>query len=82
MRLITTDGVIGVAVATRQDRETVSRHANAVARFLATGEVEPLEPFEGLQVEGHKLEADPDRLESWATANDLEFEDLYEASGR
>lgn len=80
MRLITRDGVVAVPVDDARDRSVVSGHAQAVARFLATGEAEVLEPFVGVEVEGHQLLTDPDALEAWAAQGELDFPEIYEAS--
>jgi hypothetical protein len=82
MRIITAEGVRAVEVSDETDRSLVGGHANAVARFLATGETDPLTPFHDVLIAGHKLLTDPDALEAWAAQGELEFEDIYSSSGR
>jgi hypothetical protein len=82
MRLITTQGVQAVPLDDEHDRSLVGSHANAVAQFLATGDIEPLGPFRDVEIAGHRLETDPDELEAWAAQGELEFEDIYSSSGR
>ena len=82
MRLITSDGVIAAAVADETQRSLVGQHANAVAQFLATGDTKPLKPFDGVVIADHQLLTDPDALEAWAAQGELEFEDIYDVSGR
>jgi len=82
MRLITNDGVVAAAVADEAQRSLVGQHANAVAQFLATGDTKPLKPFEGVVIADRQLLTDPDELEAWAAQGELEFEDIYDASGR
>jgi hypothetical protein len=81
MRLITVSGVVAADVDSPEDRSTIGSHANAVARFLATGDTEPLDPFRDVAIGGHRLQTDPDELEAWAAQGELEFEDIYD-SGR
>jgi hypothetical protein len=81
MRLITISGVVAAEIDNPEDRSTIGGHANAVARFLATGDTEPLEPFRDVDVAGHRLQTDPGELEAWAAQGELEFEDIYD-SGR
>jgi hypothetical protein len=82
MRLITSDGVQAVFIADEDERSLVARHANAVAQFLATGDTDPLVEFVDTEVAGHRLETDPDALEAWAAEGELEFEDIYNETGR
>ena len=82
MRLITPGGVVAVPVRSPSDRSTVAGHANAVAKFLRTGDSRDLAPFVGVEIEGHELLTDLDELEAWAAWGELEFEDIYSATGR
>ena len=81
MRIITANGVEAVEVPDELDRSVLGGHANAVAQFLATGNTEPLMPYRGASVAGHRLQTDPGELEAWAAQGELEFEDIYD-SGR
>lgn len=82
MRLITAEGIQAVPIADPHERSIVGGHANAVAQFLATGETKPLAPYEGVSLAGRRLLTDPDAIEAWAAQSELEFEDVYDASGR
>ena len=82
MRLITRDGIEGLEIADERDRSVVGSHANAVAQFLATGDTKPLKPFEGVVIADRQLLTDPDALEAWAARGELEFEEIYDATGR
>lgn len=81
MRLITTQGVHAEHIPDEHERSLVGQHANAVARFLGTGDTDALVEFEDAEVAGHRLQTDPDELEAWAAQGELEFEDIYD-SGR
>jgi len=82
MRLITPSGVIAARIDNPDERSIVGRHANAVGRFLATGETDGLVPFRGVKIAGHQLQTEPDALEAWAAQGELEFEEIYDATGR
>ena len=82
MRLITTDGVKAVEIADEHERSTVGSHANAVAQFLATGDTNLLKPFDGIVIADRELLTDPDELEVWAAHGELQFEDVYDETGR
>jgi hypothetical protein len=82
MRLITAEGVVARPIEDEHERSLVGQHANAVARFLATGEIEPLTRFDDVVIVGHKLLTDPDELEAWAAQGDLEFDQIYDSTGR
>jgi hypothetical protein len=82
MRLITPDGVIAARVKAADDRTLVAQHANAVAKFVRTGDSSDLAQFEDVEVQGHVLLTDLDELEAWAAQGELEFEDIYSATGR
>ena len=59
------------------ERSTVGAHWNAIKRFLATGAVTLLHPFEGTTVAGKHLQTDPDVIEDWALQGQLDFEEIY-----
>lgn len=82
MRIIATTGVTATNVPDAGDRTTIGQHANAVRHFLDTGDTAPLRPFEDTTVEGHRLQVDPDALEAWAFEGEVEFEDIYDMTGR
>ena len=81
MRVITPEGVHVVEIPDRTHRSLLGGHANAVGHFLARGDTSVLAPYEGIEIMGHRLLTDPDALEAWAASGELEFQDLYDASG-
>jgi hypothetical protein len=83
MRVLTREeGVVTVEVTAPVERSMVGSYWNAVRDFLETGEVERLGQFDGVRIgRGHWL-TDPDELEAWAAQGELEFEDIYDSTGR
>jgi hypothetical protein len=59
----------------------ISHHANAVDRFLRTGETDALDPYRGrfIRVGGvrHRFVTDPRVLTRLGNAGEIAFEDLY-----
>jgi hypothetical protein len=78
LKILSTDGLVIRPVPSRRDRSRIAQHANAVQRFLLTGDSEPLEHFEGETVAGATFETDPQRLTRLALAGEFDFLDLYE----
>src|SRR3990172_9677348 len=70
-----------VSVRGNRQAALASAHLQAVSKFLETGEVRHLAPFEGKKVARHLLETDPDVLESMALSGGLQFEDIYSLVG-
>jgi hypothetical protein len=77
MRILTSDGVKDVELKTPEARSAVGSYWNAVQHFLATGETEPLEPWEGILIRGRLLLTDPDELERQAQIGELDIDDIY-----
>lgn len=77
MRVLTDRGVEVFPVIYWPDRSTVGQHWNDIKHFLATGDVGPLDRYQGVKVLGRRLQADPDEIERWARQGELEFEDIY-----
>lgn len=82
MRIITREGVITESIPDKEQRSVIGRHANAVQHFLATGEAKRLRSFRRTTIAGHRLQTDLDALEAWAAQGELEFEDVYDSTGR
>lgn len=82
MRIITTTGVEAVEVPDELERSLVAGHANAIRHFLDTGSTDSLMPYRSLTVAGHTLQTDPDAIEVWAAEGELDFEDIYDQTGR
>lgn len=78
MRITSTSGVVERAVRGSRQRTRLARHANAVRRYLETGDPEPLDEFRGVRIAGVELETDPDRLDEYARQGEFEWFDLYE----
>lgn len=64
----------------RRDSTTVSRHWNAVGRYLKQGDSSELERFRGVSMGGYELESDLDVIDELAARGELEFESIYELS--
>ena len=78
MRILTRDGVIDAPVEVGPgEASLLGSYWNAIRQFLETGEMDLLEPFEGVVVAGHVLETEPDWIEYWAYQGDLGFPDIY-----
>lgn len=77
IRVISTDGTTESFVRGSRVASTVGRHANAVKRFLDTGETQQLREFEGKRVAGHELETREEVLEEMARRRDLDWVSLY-----
>lgn len=74
MNVITTDGVQEVPLRSSRQASLVGEHANAVKRFLATGDEEPLRKFAGVKVAGRELEVRPEVLEELQRTSELDYE--------
>src|SRR4051794_23460323 len=79
MRILTREGVLDIEVTDPYERSIVGSYWNYVRLFLEGKESEL--PWwwreEEVRVAGHLLEVEPDWIEHWAHAGDLEFEDIY-----
>ena len=74
MNVLTTEGVLYLAVPSSRQASTVSDHANAVKKFILTGDDEPLRKFAAVKVAGHELEVRPEILEELQRTSELEYE--------
>jgi hypothetical protein len=74
MNVLATEGVLYLSVPSSRQASTVSDHANAVKKFLLTGDDEPLRKFAGVKVAGHELEVRPEVLEELQRTSELEYE--------
>ena len=80
MRVVSTEGVVDVDVRGSRQARRLAQHMNAVKQFLATGDAEALERFEGVRVAGVQLETDPERIEELGRLHELSFEDIYSSA--
>jgi len=77
MRILTTKG-IKEANLDRGDRSVVGGHWSAIGIYVRTGRVGRLREFEDLRVgKGLVLETDPDSVDRWWFAGELEFLEVY-----
>jgi hypothetical protein len=74
MNVITTEGVQEVPLRSSRQASLVAEHANAVKKFLLTGDDEPLHKFRGVKVAGHELDVRPEVLEELQRTGELEYE--------
>jgi hypothetical protein len=77
MSVLSTDGHVTVVVRGSGAASIVAEHANAVRRYLG-GDTDALDRFAGKRVAGLTLETDPDAIEAFALAGELDFEDIYD----
>lgn len=82
MRILTAAGVLEVETHDPGERSMVGTHWNAVRLFLDTGDDSALAGARGQTVSGEPLLTDPDEIEVWASAGELEFEDIYPSTGQ
>jgi hypothetical protein len=74
MNVVTTEGVVEVPLRSSRQASIVGEHANAIKKFLLTGDAEPLRKFAGVRVGGHELEVRPEVLEDLERSGELEYE--------
>jgi hypothetical protein len=77
MRILTPWGITDVELETPAGRSMVGQYWNAVQRFLATGETEPLEPFQATLIRDRLLLTDPDEIERLARIGEIDIDDIY-----
>lgn len=75
--VLTTEGLIEIALLDSREATVVGRHWSAIGRLLETGDATALRPFEGRRVGGFVLETDPDVIEELGRRGELSFEDIY-----
>ena len=78
MRILTRDGVENVELQTARGRSAVGSYWNAVQIFLATGDTEPLDSWDGILIRGRRLLTDPDEIERQARIGEIDIDDIYE----
>ncbi len=77
LSVLTTEGLVELALPTSREASLVGRHWAAIGRFLETGDASRLREFEDQSVGGFVLETDPDVIEELARRGELSFEDIY-----
>jgi hypothetical protein len=78
MRVLSSGCVERVDGLGRRDSRIAGRHANALKRYLDTGDASELQRLRGASVGGYELETDLDVIDELAARGELEFEDIYE----
>jgi hypothetical protein len=78
MTAITPDGPALVEVRGSRAASLIGKHANAVRKFVETGDARDLHKFRGKTVGGRSLATDPEVLRRLARRGEVEFEDIYE----
>lgn len=74
MNVVTTEGVQELPLRSSRQASLVGEHANAVKKFLLSGDDEPLDKFRGVKVAGRELEVRPEILEELQRTGELEYE--------
>ncbi len=74
MTVLTTEGVQRLSLRSSRQASLVAEHANAVKKFLLTGDDGPLRKLAGVKVAGHELEVRPEVLEELQRTSELEYE--------
>ncbi len=78
MTVITPEGPTLVEVRGSRSASLIGKHANAVRKFVETGDVRDLRKFRGETVGGHTLATDPDTLQQLARRGEVDLEDIYD----
>lgn len=78
MHVFTGDGVETMPIGSDEAASVIGRHWNAVKAFLGTGDPKVFDDFRGLTVRGRELETDPDAVEDFAVAGELDILDIYD----
>jgi hypothetical protein len=78
MRIETTEGSVVAVIPSSTQASLNARHANAIKRYLETGDSRRLARFRKKTVAGYTLETDPNVLDARARADDIDTQDLYE----
>ena len=78
MRILTPKGVVEADLRRAEDRSVVGSHWSAIGVYTRTGRVYRLREFEGVKVgDGIALETDPDAVDQWWVAGELDFLEVY-----
>ena len=82
MRILTAEGVVDTLVLSDEVASRIGSHWNAVRHYLYTGETDQLVEFEDEQINFHRMLTDPDRIDEWARAGDLDLDSIYSDGSR
>jgi hypothetical protein len=84
LRALTPSGSVSIEVRDSRSASLISRHANAIRRYLATGDAAPLREFRRKSVRSNKRgyrllsDLDLDTIDQFARAGEISYEDLYD----
>lgn len=78
MRVLSLAGVVEVDLPDPDDRSTVGGHWSAVGVYTDRGNTNRLGEYEGVEVGDRiELETDPDVIDEWWFAGELDFLEVY-----
>ena len=78
MRILSTGGIVEADLSDPGHRSNVGGHWSAIGYYTDNGFTDRLEEFEGVEVgEGIRLETDPDAIDGWWFAGELDFLEVY-----
>ena len=78
MKILTDEGLVWVTPVDDAQASEIGSYWNAVRHYRRTGDDSELWPFEGRRTEGRSWTTDPDSIDFWAGAGEIDFEDIYE----
>jgi hypothetical protein len=78
INVITPEGPVLVETRGSRAASLAGRHANAVRKFVETGDSGDLRAFQGKTVGGHPFATAPEDLRELARKGAVEFEDIYD----
>ena len=78
MHVFTTEGVETLPIQSDEAASVVGRHWNAVKSYLGSGDPRAFDDFRGRTVRGRELATDPDAVEDFALAGELDILDIYD----
>jgi len=81
MRIHSGRMTIDIDVRGSRKASLLAAHHDAVRHYLATGDIEALDPFIGKSVGGHRLETNVDTLDEMARRGSLDIETIYQLAG-
>ena len=78
MRVLGLAGVVEMDLPNPDDRSTVGGHWSAVGHYTDRGYTDRLSEYEGVAVgDGVELETDPDAIDEFWSAGELDFLEVY-----
>lgn len=78
MRVLTPDGLVEIHLPEEEERSLVGSYWNAIGTYVRTGKTHQLEEFTSADVGGGLvLETDPDLIDEFWSAGELDFLEVY-----